>query len=232
MCVDRSCAGVRLGLETGAVPAAEMCAVQASPSLLHGHRQHPPNQAPATAVPSMPPSSTSAVSPTPTTHAPVPSHQRLSVVWCRIEASVVGWSGSLAVSITNQQVTEHAFLQGLYADDYFPDQVVDKGKAILLRLCERIEAERPSDLAALYVLTGSATEEFNALEAEFEAAGSEIETVAREEIAEDFGFVRRNLDTGELEWKPFTVCTTCQGKYPPTLFPPGTRGASGGAWGD
>jgi hypothetical protein len=43
------------------------------------------------------------------------------------------------VSVTNQQVTEHAFLQGLYADDYFPDQVVDKGKAILLRLCERIE---------------------------------------------------------------------------------------------
>lgn len=103
-------------------------------------------------------------------------------IGCRMERET-------AVSITNQQVTEHAFLQGLYADDYFPDQVVDKGKAILLRLCERIEAERPSDLAALYVLTGSATEEFNALEAEFEAAGSEIETVAREEIAEDFGFV-------------------------------------------
>lgn len=32
-------------------------------------------------------------------------------------------------------------------------------------------------------------EEFNQLEAEFEAAGSEIETVAREEIAEDFWFV-------------------------------------------
>ena len=30
------------------------------------------------------------------------------------------------------------------------------------------------------------TEEFNILEAEFEAAGSEIETVAREEIAEIF----------------------------------------------
>jgi hypothetical protein len=31
--------------------------------------------------------------------------------------------------------------------------VLDRGKAILLRLCERIEAERPADLAALYVLT-------------------------------------------------------------------------------
>jgi hypothetical protein len=91
--------------------------------------------------------------------------------------------------ITNQQAAGHAFLQQLYADTYFPDHVVDKGKAILLRLCERIEAEQPTDLAALYVLTQAATEEFNLLEAEFEAAGSEIETVAREEIAEDFWFV-------------------------------------------
>ncbi|MEU6709060.1 DUF5713 family protein [Streptomyces wuyuanensis] len=91
--------------------------------------------------------------------------------------------------ITNQQVARRAFLRGLYADAYFPDHVVDRGRAILLRLCERIEAEPPSDLTALYVLTRAATEEFNLLEAEFEAAGSEIETVAREEIAEDFWFV-------------------------------------------
>lgn len=39
------------------------------------------------------------------------------------------------------------------------------------------------------MLTEAATEQFNLLEAEFEAAGSEIETVAREEIAEDFWFV-------------------------------------------
>ncbi|MEU3655766.1 DUF5713 family protein [Streptomyces sp. NPDC032161] len=91
--------------------------------------------------------------------------------------------------ITNQQIAEHAFLKLLYKDSYFPDHVVDKGRAILLRLCERIEAEQPSDLAALYVLSHAATEEFNLLEAEFEAAGSEIETVAREEIAEDFWIV-------------------------------------------
>ena len=91
--------------------------------------------------------------------------------------------------VGNQQVAEHAFLRGLYADAYYPDQVVTLGKEILLRLCRRIEAERPSDLPALYALTQQATEEFNALEAAFEAAGSEIETVAREEIAEDFWFV-------------------------------------------
>ncbi|MFI0960725.1 DUF5713 family protein [Streptomyces sp. NPDC021080] len=91
--------------------------------------------------------------------------------------------------ITNQRVAERAFMRPLYADAYFPDDVVDKGKAILMRLCERIEADRPSDLAGLYALTQAATEEFNLLEAEFEAAGSEIETVAREEIAEDFWFI-------------------------------------------
>ncbi|MDQ0933189.1 DUF5713 family protein [Streptomyces turgidiscabies] len=91
--------------------------------------------------------------------------------------------------ITNQQAAEHAFLGLLYEDSYYPDHVVDKGRTILVRLCERIEAQQPSDLAALYTLTRAATEEFNLLEGEFEAAGSEIETVAREEIAENFWFV-------------------------------------------
>ncbi|MFJ3230720.1 DUF5713 family protein [Streptomyces sp. NPDC086787] len=91
--------------------------------------------------------------------------------------------------ISNEQVTAHPFLRGLYRDDYYPVRVVDLGRGILLRLCERIEAERPADLAALYVLTHAATEEFNDLQDEFEAAGSEIETVAREEMAEDFWFV-------------------------------------------
>ncbi|MFJ6016273.1 DUF5713 family protein [Streptomyces sp. NPDC092952] len=91
--------------------------------------------------------------------------------------------------ITNQKVAERAFLQQLYRDDYYPDHVLDKGRAILLELCESIEAERPADLPALYALTEAATERFNLLEVEFEAAGSEIETVAREEIGEEFWFV-------------------------------------------
>ncbi|MER8187768.1 DUF5713 family protein [Kitasatospora sp. NPDC094015] len=91
--------------------------------------------------------------------------------------------------ITNERVTGYGFLRPMYADPHFPDQVVDAGRAILLRLCERIEAEQPPDLAALYALTQAATEEFNHLEAAFEAAGSGIETVAREWIAEAFWFV-------------------------------------------
>lgn len=42
---------------------------------------------------------------------------------------------------------------------------------------------------ALYALTEAATEEFNLLEGEFVAAGSEIETVAREWICDEFRFV-------------------------------------------
>ncbi|MDA5145716.1 MULTISPECIES: DUF5713 family protein [Streptomyces] len=91
--------------------------------------------------------------------------------------------------ITNQRVAAHRFLAGLYGDDYFPDRVVDRGRDILLRLCARVEADRPGDLAALYALTHAATEEFNELEAAFEEAGSEIETTAREEIGEAFWFV-------------------------------------------
>lgn len=93
--------------------------------------------------------------------------------------------------ISNERVRTHPFLRGLYEDDYYPDDVLDRGRAILLALCERIEREPPAGLAALYALTQAATEEFNDLEAAFEAAGSEIETVAREEIAGDFDFVAR-----------------------------------------
>nr|WP_095878463.1 DUF5713 family protein [Streptomyces sp. TLI_235] len=91
--------------------------------------------------------------------------------------------------ITERRVAEYAFLRQLYRDSYYPDHVVDLGRATLLRLCERIEAERPADLPALYALSRAATDEFNVLADEFHAAGSEIETVARQAIAEDFWFV-------------------------------------------
>ncbi|MGW1071130.1 DUF5713 family protein [Streptomyces aureus] len=91
--------------------------------------------------------------------------------------------------ITNQQVAGHAFLRPMYDDSYFPDHVVGQGKVILLRLCERVEAERPADLESLYAFTQAATEEFNLLDREFVAVGSGIETVAREWICDEFRFV-------------------------------------------
>lgn len=101
--------------------------------------------------------------------------------------------------ITNEQIAQHAFLRPMYQDQYYPDHVVDLGREILLRLCERIETERPADLPALYRLTQAATEEFNLLEAEFEAAGSGIETVARECIAEEFWIIASKYGFGEAD---------------------------------
>lgn len=93
------------------------------------------------------------------------------------------------VRITNAQVVGHTFLSGMLDDDYYPDHLVAKGQAILRRLCALVEADRPADLAALYVLTHAATDRFNELAYEFADAGSDIETVAREVIAEDVFFV-------------------------------------------
>lgn len=101
--------------------------------------------------------------------------------------------------VTNPHVSEHVFLEAMYRDGYFPDPLVDKGRAILLALCERIESDRPADLAALYALTNAATEQFNALQEEFWQAGSELETAARECIGEDFWFVARAYGFDEAD---------------------------------
>ncbi len=90
--------------------------------------------------------------------------------------------------ITNEQMQGHEFLAGMYRDDYFPDFLVDKGKQILVRLCERIETQKPVGESVLE-LTHAATEEFNELQEEFWENDSELETVARECIADDFGTI-------------------------------------------
>jgi hypothetical protein len=99
------------------------------------------------------------------------------------------------MNISNQQVTAHAFLEALYRDGYYPDRAVDRGKEILLRLCERIEARPPADLAALYMLTQAATEEFNDLQDD----DFDIETVAREEIAGEFWFIARTYGFEDVD---------------------------------
>ncbi|MEV5828136.1 DUF5713 family protein [Spirillospora sp. NPDC052242] len=67
------------------------------------------------------------------------------------------------------------------------------------RICARIEAAAPADLAALYELTHTATDEFNLLDEAFAAAGSEIETVARDVIAGDFWFIASSYGFGNAD---------------------------------
>jgi len=95
------------------------------------------------------------------------------------------------MTIENERLAQYPFLQAMFADGYFPDAEVDKGKAILVELCEQIETATPETLDELYALTHAATERFNALAEDFEAAGSEIETAARDCIATDFDEIAR-----------------------------------------
>ena len=92
---------------------------------------------------------------------------------------------------TNPSISDYEFLAGMYRDGYFPDFLVDKGKAILIDLCEKIESESPADLAGLYALTHSATEAFNDLQQEFWDNDSEIETAARDCIGMDFEHIAK-----------------------------------------
>jgi Family of unknown function (DUF5713) len=107
----------------------------------------------------------------------------------------------MQTSLTNPKTQLHPFLADMYQDAYFPRPLVDKGKAILVALCAKLEASQTLDDAAVYALTHAATEEFNALAAEFEENGSELETAARESIASDvqvilqaYGFEHLDLE--------------------------------------
>jgi hypothetical protein len=93
------------------------------------------------------------------------------------------------MQITNQKINSYNFLNDMYRDNYFPNELVDKGKHILLTLCIKIERTKPSAPEEIYQLTHAATEQFNELAVEFENKGSEIETAARDNIATDVEFI-------------------------------------------
>jgi len=95
------------------------------------------------------------------------------------------------MSIADPQLQHYDFLAAMQRDGYFPPPLVHKGRQILIRLCEAIEAQRPQSLEALYALTHAATDEFNRLAEEFYEHDSEIETAARENIGEDFAAIAK-----------------------------------------
>jgi hypothetical protein len=90
----------------------------------------------------------------------------------------------------NPTILGHAFLDDMFRDGYFPNHLVEKGKQILLDLCDRIEREQPEG-EAVYSLTHEATERFNDLAEEFYEHDSEIETAARDNIGSDIDFILR-----------------------------------------
>lgn len=96
--------------------------------------------------------------------------------------------------LTNPKVNKYVFLDCMYQDSYFPKYLVDKCKNILLELCYNIETSKPSNLDQLYNLTHSSTDKLNDLQDEFFENNSEIETGARECLAENFEFIAEAFD--------------------------------------
>jgi hypothetical protein len=92
-------------------------------------------------------------------------------------------------ALTNESAKNYSFLKEMYEDAYFPNNLVDKGKNILIDLCFQIEETKPQTLESLYELTQAATDKFNDLQEEFWENGSEIETAARDCIGMDFDFI-------------------------------------------
>lgn len=89
----------------------------------------------------------------------------------------------------NLKINASKLLEGMYRDGYFPNFLVDKVRDVILDACREIEAENPQTHEDLYAITCRATEKINDLQEEFEANESEIETVARDDIAVTFGYV-------------------------------------------
>ena len=95
------------------------------------------------------------------------------------------------MSLTNEKMQDYPFLQEMYDDDYFPPFLVDKCKAVLVGLCEKIESSKPDSDEEFLELTHAATEEINDLQDEFLDNDSEIETGAREALGADFEYITK-----------------------------------------
>lgn len=109
-------------------------------------------------------------------------------------------------AIHHPLLQQYPFLREMYADAYFPQDLVDRLRLILQHVCQQIELRGP---AALEAICSAAVQQINALIPEFEARDSELETGAREALAADFSFILQtygmtavDLDSllAEREW--------------------------------
>lgn len=102
---------------------------------------------------------------------------------------------------------DFAYLPEMYADNYFPPQLVDKVRAPIQKVVAFLEKDS-ANLVAIQKQLDKMTSAINKLQDDFEEAGSELETVARDSIAETVGRVLTHFDVaidvedalGEREW--------------------------------
>lgn len=78
---------------------------------------------------------------------------------------------------------EEYYLVDMYRDDYYPNFLVDKVKKFL-QVAEQTLASEPTNLSAIQQALDVAVIGINESAEEFYANQSEIETMAREDIAE------------------------------------------------
>lgn len=78
---------------------------------------------------------------------------------------------------------DFAYLPEMYADDYFPSKQVDKVKSAIQKVVNLLEKGNASP-AKIQDKLDQMTEKINELQEDFEDNDSEIETGARESIAD------------------------------------------------
>ena len=98
-----------------------------------------------------------------------------------------------SVGIVNKKVKEYKFLGNMYWDNYFLNHIVDKGKAIFLKFCKKKRKGNPKG-EVVYKFTHTDTISFNNLNNKFCESGSEIETVAMDNIGNDIKFILKAYD--------------------------------------
>ncbi len=111
----------------------------------------------------------------------------------------------IAINIANEKLKDYRFLKDMYKDDYFPDFLVDKGKMILMRMCQQIETLDPKEDEEFVALAHKATDKFNDLVEDFEDNDSEIETTARESICMDFEYIAKAFGFGHIDAEELTA---------------------------
>lgn len=109
------------------------------------------------------------------------------------------------IEIKNEEIANHPFLAEMYANNQFPKHLVDKGKAILLDLCNKIETREPKVLTDFYDLTHRATDSFNDLQDEFKAKRSKFNQIAGDNICGDFAFIATTYGYFEADTEELTA---------------------------
>ena len=89
--------------------------------------------------------------------------------------------------------SNYKLLDEMYRDDYYPDFLVDKVKDELQKVIDLLES-RETDPEAVQETLDEAICGINDLQEEFDEHDSEIETVARECIAENVAYILKWFD--------------------------------------